>query len=202
MIVAPSWARLRLTFGLLTSVAGLFASAGSAAQEYVMRDVGGWTIAASQDKKGCFLTKIYEGQGGTTLLLGLDGDGSNRLSVLNANWSIKPKDRHSLNFRLSNASFPRHLAVGLAADGKKGFVTSFGKQFPATFAASTFLHISRGNVPVERLALDGSGAAVAELRKCVDLYRGRSATDGRGGDRAGNIPIDPFAPDAGQDSKR
>ena len=37
--------------------------------------------------------------------------------ILNANWSIKAKDRHSLNFRLSNVAFPKHLAVGIEADG-------------------------------------------------------------------------------------
>lgn len=202
MIPAQSRASVRPTRCLLILAAGLFASAKSSAQEYHTRDVGGWTVAASQDKKGCFLTKAYQGPGGTTLLLGLDIDGSNRLSVLNSNWSIREKDRQSLDFRLSNVSFPRHLAVGMASDGKKGFVTSFGEKFPAYFAASTFLHIFRGDVPVEQLGLGGSGAAVAELRRCVNLHRGKPATEARRSDRAGHIPIDPFAPDAGRRPKK
>ena len=159
-------------------------------------------MAPSQDKKGCFLTRAYQRPGGTTLLLGLDIDGSNRLSLLNANWSIRKKDRQSLDFRLSNASFPKHLAVGMASDGKKGFVTSFGEKFPAHFAASRFLHIFRGDIPVEELDLGGSGAAVAELRRCVDLYRGKPATGARRSDPASDIPIDPFAPDAERKRKK
>jgi hypothetical protein len=182
----------------LVVAAGLFASAKTSAQDYLMRDIGVWTVAASQDKKGCFLSRVYPGHGGTTLLFGLELDGSNRLSVLNSNWSIKEKDRHSLTFRLSNASFPKHLAVGMASDGKRGFVTSFGKQFPAHIAASTFLHIFRGSVPVEWLSLEGSGAAVAELRRCVDLHRGTPATEARGSGSAGQIPLDPFSPEAGR----
>lgn len=183
-------------------VAGLFAGVQSSAQDYPARNVGAWTVAASRDQKGCFLTRTYRGPGGTTLLFGLDTDGGNRLSILNANWSIREKERQSLNFRLSKVSFPKHLAIGMAADGKRGFVTNFGKEFPADFAASDFLHVSRGDVPVERLDLDGSGAAVAELRRCVDLHRVKPRPDARRSDRPGHIPIDPFAPDAGRRPKR
>lgn len=182
----------------LTIVASLFASAGAHAQEYRLREVKGWTVAASQDGTGCLLTKTYDRPGDTTLLLGLDTDRSNRLTVLNANWSIKPKDKHRLIFRLSNAAFPNHLAVGIASDGKQGFVTSFGERFPAAFAASAFLHIFRGDVPVERLDLSGSSAAVAELRRCVDLYRRKPATNARHRERVSDVPIDPFARDQGR----
>lgn len=194
---SPRYPRWRLMFA-----AGLCASTQSLAKDYVSRDVGGWTVAASQDRKGCFLTRAYQTPGETTLFLGLDIDGSNRLSVLNANWSIRERDRESLNFRLSNASFPNHLAIGMSSDAKKGFVAKFGEKFPTHFATSNFLNISRGEVAVEQLRLDGSGAAVAELRKCVELYQGKSAPDVRGSERAGHIPIDPFAPDAGRRPKK
>lgn len=93
------------TFIPFALFAGLLASAHASAQEYSVRDVGGWTVAASKDKDGCFLTRTYGGDGETTLLLGLDVDGSNHLSVLNANWSIKPKDRWKLTFRLSKGGY-------------------------------------------------------------------------------------------------
>lgn len=202
MIHAQSPVRVRPKLCLLILFAGLFVSTESSAQEYPLRDVGGWTVAASQDKKGCFLTKVYPQPGRTTLLLGVDIDGSNRLSILNANWSIREKDRQSLTFRLSNASFPNHVSIGIASEGKKGFVTSFGRRFPAHFAASTFLHIFRGDVPVEQLSLDGSGAAVVELGRCVDLHREKPARKVRESGRADHIPIDPFAPDADRRSKK
>lgn len=175
---------------------GLFASAAASAQDYSMRDVGNWTVAASKDKKGCFLTRTYDGPGKTTLLLGLDIDGSNRLSVLNDNWSIKETEQLKLNFRLTRGGYSEHPVVGIASDEQKGFVTSFEAKFPSYFAASRALHISRGDVPVEQLSLDGSGAAVAELERCVSLFKVRPEADAPEKGRSDGIPRDPFAPDA------
>lgn len=166
-----------------------------------MRDVGGWMVAASKDQRGCFLTKTYKGAGETTLLLGLDIDGSNHLSVLNDNWSIKQKDQLKLNFRLSNGGYSEHSVVGMVSEEKKGFVTNFETKFPSYFAASKSLHISRGDVPIEQLSLDGSGAAVAELRRCVDIYRAKTAAGAREKGRSDQIPKDPFAPGAERRSK-
>jgi hypothetical protein len=195
MIATMPFPSIHRALQSLIIATGLFASVQSSAEEYRSKDVGGWVVTASKDQQGCFVTRTYAGAGETTLLLGLDVDGGNRLSVLNGNWSIREKERQSLNFRLSKVSFPKHLAIGITSDGKQGFVTNFGQQFPADFASSEFLHISRGDIPVERLALAGSGAAVAELRKCVDLHRMKPAVQARESNRSGNIPLDPFAPE-------
>jgi hypothetical protein len=176
--------------------AGLLASAPASAQDYPAREVGGWTVAASKDKEGCFVTRTYGGDGETTLLLGLDVDGGNHLSVLNANWSIKPKDRWKLTFRLSNGGYSNQPVVGMASQGKQGFVTNFEPKFPSYFATSKALHIYRGKVPVEQLSLDGSGAAVAELRHCVEIFSAKTTAGDRDKGRSGLIPKDPFAPDA------
>lgn len=168
--------------------------AHAAAPDYATRDVGGWTVAASRDGKGCFVTREYDRTGQTTLLLGLEVDGTNHLTVLNANWSIKPRDELELTFRLSNGGFPEHFAVGIASDGKQGFVTSFGKAFPTHFGASRALHILRGAVTVEQLSLEGSGVAVTELRKCVAVQRSRPARKPAEKAPATSIPKDPFAP--------
>lgn len=184
------------------AAATLLPGAQAAAADYATRDVGQWTVSASSDRQGCFLTRTYPAPRATTLLFGLDTDGSNRLTILNANWSIREKEQLKLTFRLSKASFPRHAAIGIAAEGKKGFVTSFGPTFPNSLAASTFLRVQRGDVPVEDLGLEGSGAAIAELRTCVDRYRTAGAparSDRQKGDR---IPLDPFAVKAKRESKQ
>ncbi|MEP7008418.1 MAG: hypothetical protein ABI810_20735 [Sphingomonas bacterium] len=193
-----AWLRATLRSTLMPPLvlAGLFASADASAQEYSIRDVGGWTVAASKDQKGCFLTRTYDGPGKTTLLLGLDIDGSNHLSVLNDNWSIKQNDQLKLNFRLTKGGYTEHPVVGMASEGKKGFVTTFEAKFPSYFAASKALHIDRGDVPVEQLSLDGSGAAVAELESCVGMYKGRPEADPQEKMRSDGIPTDPFSPDA------
>lgn len=185
----------------LSCVAGLFAGDHAAARASAPRPLGDWAVAPSKDGQGCFLTRDYARNGGTTLLLGLDIDGTNRLSVLNANWSIKARDRLKLNFRLSNSSYPGHFAVGIVSDGKQGFVTSFGARFPSYFAASSLLEISRGEIPVERLDLDGSDAAVAALRNCVEGQRKKPAATG-GKPRPDDIPSDPFAPSPPRKSKK
>ncbi|WP_420140320.1 hypothetical protein [Sphingomonas sp.] len=185
---------------LIAAGAGAFSGARAAAPAYP-QDVGGWTLAESSDGKGCFLTRIYDHRGDTTLLLGLDVDGSNHLSVLNANWSIKPKERLKLTFRLSGGTYPRHFAVGMASDGKQGFVTNFEAKFLPLFAASRDLFVANGAVPVERLPLDGSGAALGELRKCVAAQRAKPAPAPGKTTKSDDIPEDPFAP-ANRDKRR
>ncbi|WP_336868895.1 hypothetical protein [Sphingomonas sanguinis] len=179
---------------LLGLAAALSPNGASAADKDALpRKVGDWTLAISEDGDGCFLTRIYDRPGDTTLLLGLDRDGSNHLTVLNANWSIKPKERLALDFRLTSGGYPKHFAVGLAADGKQGFVTSFENAFPTYLAKSQRLDIARGDVPVERLSLDGSGAAIAALRDCVAARKVVPAKTSRDQDGADGIPRDPFA---------
>ncbi len=186
----------RLAAAPLTFLIAALAGSPAAAQDYPSRTVGDWTVAASKDGEGCFITRTFDGSGDTTLLLGLNTSGSNHLSVLNENWSIKPKARMALSFRLSGGGYPDHPVVGMAADGKKGFVTDFDPKFLGHFAASKALHIYRGKVPVEQLPLVGSGAAVTELRRCVDLLQARSRAPAADPKRSTRIPKDPFAPGA------
>lgn len=179
---------------LLALVAMLSPTGASAADKDAMpRKIGDWTLALSEDGDGCFLTRIYDRPGDTTLLLGLDRDGSNHLTVLNANWSIKPKERLSLDFKLTSGGYPKHFAVGLATDEKQGFVTSFEKPFPTYLAQSLALNIARGDVPVERLSLAGSGVAIAALRDCVATLKAQPVKVTRPDEATDGIPRDPFA---------
>jgi len=179
----------------LAMASGLSTTAGAADPRYQTRTVGDWTVAVSKDQQGCFLTRTYDRPAKTILLLGLDSDGTNHLSVLNANWSIKPKDQLRLTFRLSKGGYAAHDAVGIAADDRQGFVTSFEAKFPDYFAASKILNIFRGDVPVEQFGLDGSGAAVGALRACVGSIAATAPSAAGRRERADRIPTDPFAPD-------
>lgn len=199
---ARLWPILQPLCLALVCATSLSARDHQSARGYAPHEIGDWTVTASKDGKGCFLSRTYEHPGDTTVLLGLDSDGTNRLSVLNANWSIKAKDRLTLNFRLSTSSYPAHFAVGLVADGKQGFVTSFGPKFPSYLAASKDLQISRGDVPVERLSLERVDAAVAALRKCVDDQPGGAANATGGKTHSDDIPEDPFASAPKRESKK
>lgn len=171
-------------------IASLLLILAAPAQGYATRDLGPWKIAAARDGDGCFMTRVYPREGETTLLFGLSADGSNRLTLLNANWSIRPQDRLTLDYRLSNRRFPKQAAIGLASGDKRGFVSAFDTKFPSQFAAAASLAIFRGDTPVERLTLEGTGAAVGELRRCVAASKvgadARSTPDDM-------IPRDPFA---------
>ena len=189
-------------FPVLAVVAVAFPALPAAAQVYPARNIGSWTLAESEDGRGCFLTRQYDGVGDTTLLMGLDVSGSNHLSVLNDNWSIKPKERLKLNFRLSKGGYANQVSIGLASNGKKGFVTAFEPKFLTHFATSGALQITRGDIPVEQLDLAGSGAAVAELRKCVDAQRTAARRVTKDAKPARAIPKDPFASGVKKREKR
>ncbi|VXD01648.1 hypothetical protein [Sphingomonas sp. 8AM] len=194
--------RILTPAALLSAFAIAVAVAGPAtAADYATREVGAWIVAVSSDGRGCFVTRTYPEPRGTTLQFGLDIDGSNRLTLLNPNWSIRAREQLKLDFRLSNSAFPRHVAIGIAPQGKRGFVTDFGVTFPRSFATSDYLKVRRGEVPVEELRLDGSGAAVAALRSCVDRQR-TPAVGKPARDRGDRIPLDPFAGAARRDSRK
>lgn len=181
---------------LLALLPMVVAGAEASAQSYAPQTLGDWTVAASKDGQGCFLTRSYPVDGNTSVLLGMDRDGSNHLSVLNDHWSIKQQQQVKLNFRLTRGGYPNHAAVGLAADGKRGFVSAFEAKFPDHFATSKALHIDRGGVKVAQLDLTGSGAAVAELRRCVAAQTGPAPRAASSGEGSSDIPRDPFAPEA------
>lgn len=185
-------------WGIPGFAAALVCAAPAFAQGYAARQLGDWTVAASKDGSGCFISRSFDQPGGTTLLLGVDRDGSNHFSVLNENWSIRPQDRLKLTFRLTQGGYPNHQAIGIVADGKQGFVAAFDPKFPTSFAGSKALHIDRGTTPVARLPLDGSGAAVAELQRCVAAQHGpaKAVANEEG------IPRDPFAPRGKRKGKR
>ncbi len=185
-------------------VMGIGAAIGTqaAAQGYGVRTQGAWTVAPSSDAPGCFMTRDYGGEGGTTLLFGLDADGRNHLSVLNDNWSIRPRDRLTLDFRLSNRRYRDQAAIGMASDGKRGFVTQFPAKFTTDFARSAFLYIDRGDVPVARLPLDGSAPALAELKRCIAAVSAEPAVDSSRASGAAAVPKDPFSPDQNRSSRK
>lgn len=181
-----------------SAVVALLVAAPALAQDYPARQLGDWTVAPSKDGSGCFISRDFDRPGHTSVLLGLSRDGSNHFSVLNENWSIRPQDRLKLTYKLSQGGYPNHAAVGIVADGKQGFVAAFDAGFPTAFAGSKALHIERGDTPVERLPLDGSGAAVAELQRCVAAQHGPAKAEASDD----GIPRDPFAPVGKRKGKR
>ncbi len=178
---------------LLAVGAGPTLAAQASPDAYAVRSLGDWTLAPSSDAPGCFMTRDYAGAGGTTLLFGLDADGQNHLSVLNDNWSIKPKERLTLDFRLSNGRYLKQTAIGMTSDRKRGFVTRLPTKFTADLATSKFLNIDRGDIPVARLTLDGSAPAITELKRCIAAVSAPPSAATAGGNDDQTVPKDPFS---------
>lgn len=163
--------------------------AAAAAQERAPQRVGDWTVMVSKDGSGCFLNRAYGGPGHMLLLVGLDADGGDRVTVLNDNWSIAAGDKLRLDFRVADQRYADHFAVGFVAGPQRGFVTQFDPAFLDALAAGASLDIDRGKVPVARLSLDGSADALTALRACVaDARAPAAATAADDG-----VPLDPFA---------
>lgn len=189
---------IRGPLAIAATVGGIAVMSPAIAQDDTTKASGAWTVAASRDGGGCFATRRFDGSGETTVLIGLDRDGANHLTVLNDNWSIVPKQALTLEFRLSRGGYGDHPAVGIEADGKRGFVATFDPRFPDHVAASRRLDIFRGKTPVARLDLTGSGAAMTRLRHCVTSQ----ARTGPGEAQSSDVPIDPFAAESRSRKKR
>ncbi|MHA6720618.1 hypothetical protein ACX40Y_14355 [Sphingomonas sp. RS6] len=179
------------TLRRLAACAAFCLALPAAAQGAAKKRVGDWQVLPSKDRQGCFATRDYPGEGRTLLLLGIDLKGDNRLSVLNDNWSIEPNERLNLSFTLGDARYPDHVAIGIASAGKPGFAAGFDARFPNRMAAARSLDIDRSSVPVARLTMDGSAAAIAELRRCLDALRSNPSAEDQ--DDANGVPKDPFA---------
>jgi hypothetical protein len=166
------------------------------AAEYRAREIAGWTVSETSDGTACLMGMDYEGEGATRLILSLDPKGENRLIVSNLNWSTKEDEELELEYALSNGTYEKHPTIGMRSEGRGGLVTGFEKPFPDYFAQSRYLHIRRDGTLVDRLSLDGSGAAVTELRRCVAVVRSRAAVEAREKARWADIPTDPFKADS------
>ena len=188
----------RRSAGFLPLAVACSLAAPLGAAEYRAREVAGWTVAETSDGTACLMGMDYEGEGSTRLILSLDPQGSNRLIVSNLNWSTKEDEELELDYALSSGTYEKHPTIGMRSDGRGGLVTGFEKPFPEYFAQSRYLHIRRDGTLVDRLSLDGSGAAMVELRRCVAGIRARAAAEAREKARWADIPADPFKTDQAQ----
>ena len=143
----------------------------------------------------------YEGDGATNLLLSLDIEGANSLMVDNYNWSTKDDEEYDIDYYLTAGVYDKHASRGYEHKGRHGFVTYFEAKFLTYFAASKSLDIRRGDVVVDELSLSGSGAAIAEMRRCVGLLKAKADAEAREKAKWAHIPKDPFAPKSNDNEK-
>lgn len=130
-------------------------------------------------------------------------DEATTLFITNANWSIKEGEAVKVAMRLDGITgyIYTSQAVGFTSGGSNGLAMSMSdRDFLRDFAAASGIKFFRieedGEKPrytvIDYLDLDGTGAAIAAYRRCLDHERSVVAAEKREKDRWKDIPADPF----------
>lgn len=172
--------------------------AGVFAQSYIPkpyhpREVAGWNVGPAEDEYGsCLMYMDYEGVPSTRLALLIDKFGNPSLMISNRDWTVRKDEKYKIDYEFSFGSYIEHPTLGWE-DGS--LYTKFGKVFVDQFSRSNYLNIYRDNVVVDQLSLRGSGAAVAETRRCVAHIQREADAINRERRKFEHIPSNPFAED-------
>ncbi|QAY80494.1 energy transducer TonB (plasmid) [Sphingosinicella sp. BN140058] len=114
--------------------------------------------------------------------------------ISNASWTIKKEEALDLVYSLNGYEYEKK-AFGGDFSGRSGFITKFKADsgFLDDLAKSTYLHIDKGEVAVDRLKMTGSAAALAQARRCLSHVKSLRAAEAREKARWADIPANPFA---------
>lgn len=180
---------------LLTMLVGATAMASTSsvpAHAKTWQSPGGWEIIDGDDN--CAIFREYEGKGETRLLVILFADGTSAATLSNTGWSASKNETYELAWDVNGMTYTgASVGVGDSYSTRKGFAGKFGGDFVDHIAAGTSLHVYRGDIVVDQLQLDGSGAAVAIAKRCLQTVRANIAAVEREKQRFAHIPDDPFA---------
>lgn len=153
---------------------------------------GGFDIVEAEE--ACFLTTEYQGPGETRLTVALYRDQTALILVDNYNWSSKKDEVYTdISFRLNGESYGGGKAVGTEDGIRHGFGVRANADFLRDFTASTYLHVYKGQQIIDRLNLNGSAAAAAQVRRCVAHVEKLRSAEERERKRWEDLPKDPFA---------
>jgi TonB family protein len=157
---------------------------------------GDWQVF--RDSKSCGMTRDYDSPGETQMTVIKYTSDNVRIMITNAGWSAKRGELYDISYRLNRAAYGGAKAVGTAGPDRGGFVSTFVAAFADDFAKGSALQVLLAGKEIERLSLNGSGAAMALVDQCLESLReASSAVDRERGKRA-QLPKDPFAPAPGK----
>lgn len=156
---------------------------------------GGWEIIDGDDN--CAVFREFDGKGATHLLVILYVDGNAAATLSNTGWSASKDETYELAWDVNGNTYAgTAVGVGERYSSRKGFAGKFGGDFVKDIAAGSSLDVYRGDIVVDQLKLDGSGAAIAVAQRCLQTVRATIAAVEREKQRFAHIPDDPFAGDA------
>lgn len=162
----------------------------SAAHSYTPRTVSGWAVGPMYDTDGsCIIEISYEGKGESQLKIVFNPAQGVYVILSNSYWSVEKGADLQLSYHFSSGSYVDVKAKGIDTGE---FVSLFDEAVLIDFSKSTYLHVDRGAVAVDKLSLRGSGAAVSELKRCVGSIRAESQSLQKERKKFDHLPDDPF----------
>lgn len=176
----------------LISAAAMLTLASAPAHAKSWQSPGGWEIHGDDDS--CAVFREYEGKGATNLIVIMFAAGGSAASLTNTAWSSTKDELYELTWEVNGRVYSgSSFGLGEKYEARKGFGGKFGDDFIEDIARGSSLDIYRGDIVVDQLRLDGSGAAVAVAKRCLQSVRAQIAAAEREQRRFAHIPDDPFA---------
>lgn len=180
----------------------LYPSTGSASN---WGTYSGWEVVGDESDQSCSIARDFEGPGSSVLVLVAHAQKSSGAVLLsNSNWTIERGERVRMAFDLEgikDGSYEGN-AYGFRYDGRGAIGLSFPDlAFLADFAQASGIDFFRvegedgkeSYTAVDQLRLDGTGAAISAMRRCLSHQRQLIAAADAEKKRWEHIPGDPFS---------
>lgn len=151
-----------------------------------------WVVTDSDTT--CGMEREFEGAGDTTMGIVLDVDHGALLFVSNYNWTIKKGDKFDVIVSIDDRLL-EGPATGFEHGIHKGFTIPVRDEHVNAVAAGRGIDFYRADTKglIDSLKLDGTGAAVALMRRCLASVKARVTKERRDKAALAHIPADPFA---------
>lgn len=151
----------------------------------------GWEVF--RDNKSCGMTMDYDVPGETQMTVIKYAGGEIRIMITNTGWSARQGEPYDISYQLNGTAYGGAKAVGTADRARKGFVSTFVEDFADDLAKGSMLRVVLSGKEIERLPLNGSGAALALVDQCLVAVRASLSAAEREKARRSHLPKDPFA---------
>ena len=152
----------------------------------------GWVV---QDfPEACGMERKFEGAGNTAMSVTWHVDLGVLLHVSNFKWPIKKGDKFEVIVEVDGRALERR-ATAYEQNTRKGFGMFLREEHVDAIAAGARIDFRRADTKflVDSLRLDGTGAAVALMRRCLVSVKARVAKERRENGALAHGPATPFA---------
>lgn len=170
----------------------ILAGAAAPAPARVWGSPSGWVVQDSPE--ACGMERRYKGAGNRTMGVTWHVDFDPLLHASSSRWPMKKGDKFEMIARIDGRALGRR-ARAYEDEGRKGLSMFLAQEHVNALAAGAKIDFHRADTGalIDSLSLDGSGAAVALLRRCLLSVRARVAEERRGKAAPAPVPASPIA---------